>query len=116
MVTSTWHWFSSSGSRDKDFYRENTIFDASRAVTAGTGEYHVHIADMDHMAALFKSFWEQRIPILWRPSAIVAGTSLVLSAAERESSIYMLPNYNGWKRLRIESAWQMKYIVIPAIN
>ncbi|RIX59603.1 beta-mannosidase [Paenibacillus nanensis] len=67
LVTFTWHWFSPFGSRDKGFYTENTIFDASRAVVEGTEEYKALIADMDHMAEHLKIFRDKRIPILWRP-------------------------------------------------
>ncbi|UQZ33381.1 beta-mannosidase [Paenibacillus sp. PK3_47] len=67
LITFTWHWFSPFGSRDKGFYAENTTFDASQAVIAGTEEHTRLIADMDHMAQLLKPFCEQRIPVLWRP-------------------------------------------------
>lgn len=67
LITFTWHWFSPLGGRSKAFFTENTEFDAEKAVTEGTPEYHALLADMDVMAGILRPFCEKQIPILWRP-------------------------------------------------
>lgn len=67
LITFTWHWFSPLGGHGKAFYSDNTDFDASRAVIAGTPENTAFISDLDYMAGLLRPFCDKKIPIIWRP-------------------------------------------------
>ncbi len=67
LITFTWHWFSPLSGHSKSFFTENTDFDASQAVIAGTPENKALISDLDCMAGILRPFCDKGIPILWRP-------------------------------------------------
>lgn len=67
IVTLSFHWFSPIGGRDKSFYAEHTNFDASRILIDGTEERTAFYHDMDSIATELKKFYEEDIPVLWRP-------------------------------------------------
>jgi mannan endo-1,4-beta-mannosidase len=65
IVTMEWHWYAPS-----DGYHwaaSETEFDVERAVTPGTREYELTIADIDRMAAQLLLLKEAGVPVLWRP-------------------------------------------------
>jgi len=74
IVTFSFHWFSPIGGSDKSFYTEHTDFDASRILTEGTAEREAFYHDMDVMAGYLKPFFDEDIPVLWRPFHESEGT------------------------------------------
>lgn len=67
IITFTWHWYSPIGGWNKSFFSQNTDFDASNILKEGTPEREAFYSDLDAMAALLQGFYDQKIPILWRP-------------------------------------------------
>ncbi len=67
IVTLTWHWFSPLGGEDKSFYTIKTDFDPEKVLMEGTEERQAFYHDLDVMAGCLKPFYEEDIPVLWRP-------------------------------------------------
>lgn len=69
IVSLQWHWFSPAGGTlsTNTFAVENTTFDASKAVVAGTDEYALILRDIDSIAVQLKKLDKANIPVLWRP-------------------------------------------------
>lgn len=67
IITFSFHWFSPIGGRDKAFYTEHTMFDATRILIENTPERMAFYHDMDVIAGELQRFYEADIPILWRP-------------------------------------------------
>lgn len=74
IVALTWHWFSPLGGRDKSFYTEHTDFDASKVLIDGTDERKAFYHDLDVIAEQLKKFYDEKIPVLWRPFHESEGT------------------------------------------
>lgn len=69
IVTFQWHWHSPSGGKagTNTFYSDQTTFDVTKAVVAGTVENKLIIQDIDSIASQLKRFQKAGVPILWRP-------------------------------------------------
>lgn len=75
IATVTWHWNvpTEKGSSDTAFYVESTgntpytTFSISKALTEGTWENEVLLADIDLIAQELTKLKEADVPILWRP-------------------------------------------------
>lgn len=67
IVTFSFHWFSPLGGRDKSFYAVNTDFDPEQVLVEGTREREAFFHDMAVIAECLKPFYDNRIPVLWRP-------------------------------------------------
>ncbi|MBQ0028098.1 MAG: beta-mannosidase [Lachnospiraceae bacterium] len=67
IVTLSFHWFSPLGGRDKAFYAEHTDFDPCQVFVEGTAERKAFYSDMDRIAEELRLFYNDNIPVLWRP-------------------------------------------------
>lgn len=67
ILTFCFHWFSPLGGRDKSFYSENTDFDPENVLVEGTKERKAFYSDMEVIAGHLKPFYDEKIPVLWRP-------------------------------------------------
>ena len=67
IVTLSFHWFSPLGGRDKAFYAEHTDFDPCQVLVEGTAERKAFYSDMDRIAEELRLFYNDNIPVLWRP-------------------------------------------------
>ncbi|WP_164545440.1 glycosyl hydrolase [Paenibacillus albus] len=67
IVTLTWHWYAPTGGKDKTFYTKNTDFNLPLALTPGTIEHELLLADMDCVAEQLKKLRDHNVPVLWRP-------------------------------------------------
>jgi mannan endo-1,4-beta-mannosidase len=69
IISFQWHWHSPSGGTvgTNTFYSDQTSFDVTKAVIAGTNENKLIIRDIDTIAYQLKRFQAANIPILWRP-------------------------------------------------
>ena len=65
IVTFCWHW----GAPDIGTGYENSKkdFDVAAALTPGTPQNRLMLAQMDHVAALLKVLRDAKVPVLWRP-------------------------------------------------
>ncbi|WP_308637169.1 glycosyl hydrolase [Paenibacillus silvisoli] len=67
IVTLTWHWYAPTGGKDKTFYTKNTDFNLPLALTPGTDEHQLLLADLDTVADQLKRLRDANVPVLWRP-------------------------------------------------
>ncbi len=67
IVTLTWHWFAPTGGKDKTFYTKNTDFNLPLALTPGTREHELMLADLDCVAEQLGKLRDNKVPVLWRP-------------------------------------------------
>ena len=74
-VAAMWHWNVpvEEGSDEYAFYRENTKFDADKALTEGTWENTVFKNDLEKAAGCLKLLQDAGIPVIWRPFHEAAG-------------------------------------------
>lgn len=67
IITLSFHWFSPLGGRDKSFYAEHTDFDPDKVLIQGSPERRAFYSDMERIGRELKVFYDNNIPILWRP-------------------------------------------------
>ncbi|MDR0230607.1 MAG: Ig-like domain-containing protein [Dysgonamonadaceae bacterium] len=69
LVAAMWHWNvpKSSGSAERAFYTNETTFDITKAVQAGTAENKQIMEDMDIIAGYLLALQNKNIPVIWRP-------------------------------------------------
>ncbi len=67
IITLSFHWFSPLGGRDKSFYAEHTDFDPDKVLIQGSPERRAFYSDMKRIGRELKVFYDNNIPILWRP-------------------------------------------------
>lgn len=74
ILTFCFHWFSPIGGSDKSFYTEHTDFDPTQVLIEGTPERKAFFSDLEVIAGQLGIFYEEKIPVLWRPFHEVEGT------------------------------------------
>lgn len=69
IVSFHWHWHSPSGGTagTNTFYTNQTSFDVSQAVIAGTQQNLDVIRDIDAIAVQLKKLQDADVPVIWRP-------------------------------------------------
>ena len=67
IITLSFHWFSPLGGKDKSFYAEHTDFDPDKVLIQGSPERRAFYSDMKRIGRELKVFYDNNIPILWRP-------------------------------------------------
>ena len=67
ILTFSFHWFSPLGGREKSFYAEHTDFDPEKVLIRGSLEREAFYSDMEIIGKELKLFYDNNIPILWRP-------------------------------------------------
>ncbi len=87
LVTGMWHWEVPlyEGSSDYNSNPDKTNFDITKAVTPGTYEYGVVMADMNKVADYLLLLKQANIPVLWRPLHEAAGGWFWWGAKDAES-------------------------------
>ncbi|MDR1527815.1 MAG: glycoside hydrolase family 26 protein, partial [Dysgonamonadaceae bacterium] len=77
IVSGMWHWNvpKRPGSTDYSFYTEETNFDIAKAVTSGTSENQIILADLEKISDYLLLLKQKNIPVLWRPLHEAKGNS-----------------------------------------
>lgn len=76
LVAAMWHWNvpTTESSNSYAFYTEETMFDITKAVVAGTYEHGVVMDDLERIADHLLLLKDKDIPIIWRPLHEASGT------------------------------------------
>ena len=87
IITCMWHWEVPlyEGSSDYNSNPDKTSFDIVQAITPGTYEYDVVMADMNKVADYLLLLKKANIPVIWRPLHEAAGGWFWWGAKDAES-------------------------------